>query len=183
MEQSPSLMTITPELRNSIYESVLLGVQTVKIDVGGHLTNQPGLLATSRQRYARSTYTHRDFTQLIAFANGLDVELRKAIRREGRLRVMLSLDSDFDLNTRPAAEANLKTWLQYCGDSELCWHSHASTYDYVGTVPQNLAWIDALTVEPNHIGSFPLNASMATEWHDMCMAILLRDFIEMRGGG
>ncbi|KAK5739541.1 hypothetical protein LTR17_005230 [Elasticomyces elasticus] len=176
MEQSPSLMTIAS--RNSIYEFVCLGAQTVRreaLPLFSYLAPTVAMCEANVHNF--------DFTQLIAFTDRLDAELRKAIRREGRLQVMLSLDEDFDLDARPAADANLKTWLRYCDDGELCWHKHASTYYYVGTMPHNLSWIDALTVKPNHIGSFPLNASMATEWHDMCMAILLRDFIGMRGGG
>ncbi|KAK3656994.1 hypothetical protein LTR22_009495 [Elasticomyces elasticus] len=131
-------MTIAPELRNSIYKFVLLGVQEVTIDAGGRLKNQPGLLATCRQVRGEAlpifTYfaptvalckvnvQNLDFTQLIAFADGLNSELRKAIGREGRVRVMLSLDEDFDMYARAAAEANLRTWLQYCGDNELFWH-------------------------------------------------------------
>ncbi|KAK5683664.1 hypothetical protein LTS10_005198 [Elasticomyces elasticus] len=172
-------MTIAPELRNSIYELVLLAVQTVRIGAGGRLTNQPGLLATCRQVRGEAlpifTYLapmvalckvnvhNLDFTQLIAFADGLDAELRKAIRREGRVRVMLSLDEDFSVDLRPAAEANLRIWLQYCGDNELFWHRHAANYDCTRAHLDGVWWIEELREQylvDNQDGLRPVDGSM-----------------------
>ncbi|KAK5739566.1 hypothetical protein LTR17_005255 [Elasticomyces elasticus] len=110
MEQSPSLTTIAPELRNSIFELALQDIdEDVEVGSSGRVMKQPGLLAVCHQirsetlpvfldlvtRYAKriliSVYD-LNFSTAMSFVDTLDRQQRERIGKNASLVLEVGLD-------------------------------------------------------------------------------------------
>ncbi|KAK4927515.1 hypothetical protein LTR49_005655 [Elasticomyces elasticus] len=126
---TPSLMTITPELRNAICELYLLNeINEVRIAPSGAIVNQPGLLAVCRQLRTETLPVFQDmapnqsivikvhnfdFTGLISFINALDVEQENTVHKNGNLLITLDLDEEKTLDVAQAVDG-LLVWKAHC---------------------------------------------------------------------
>ncbi|KAK3634364.1 hypothetical protein LTR56_007349 [Elasticomyces elasticus] len=128
---TPSLMTIAPELRNAICELYLLNeIKEVHITKSGAIVDQPGLLAVCRQLRAESLPVFQDlapkfaksiiievhnfdFTGLISFINALDTEQAKAVHKNRNLLFTLGLDQEQVLDIDQAVDG-LLVWKAHC---------------------------------------------------------------------
>ncbi|KAK5695324.1 hypothetical protein LTR97_008830 [Elasticomyces elasticus] len=151
MEQAPSLTTIAPELRNSIFELALRDTDgEVEIASSGRPMKQPGLLAVCHQvrsetlpmlQHLAAKSAQRiivriddfDFSPAMAYINSLSQEQRALIGNNASLKLKLMVDDSKEFNS-VMAEGALQ-WAEYGAISlkgQLAAHvtSSAAAYEF-----------------------------------------------------
>ncbi|KAK5692109.1 hypothetical protein LTR97_011283 [Elasticomyces elasticus] len=136
----PSLMTLAPELRNTICELYLLGeIQAVYVKSNGGVVFQPELLAVSQQLRAETLPVFQnlapkvarkiivkarafDFTAAMVFLDRLDAEQRAAVAKNKSLLIYIGVDKNpvIDMpviKDMMKAADGLRAWFGFCATS------------------------------------------------------------------